>query len=79
MLESLPAEADQKPTFGTPHDHRAVAKEKEPKLIAVEVSLNDKLLAVAGAKDLSVLSAIVSASGKLGPDSHGTKSRKGGE
>ena len=45
-------------------------------MIAIEVSLNDEFLAVAGAADLSVLSAIISASGKLGPESHGTKGRK---
>jgi len=42
-------------------------------MIVVEVSLNDKRLALAGADDLCVLSAIVNATGKLGPKSHGTK------
>ncbi len=42
-------------------------------MIAVEVRLNDELLAVAGSDELSVLSAIVNASGRLGPNSHGTK------
>ncbi len=42
-------------------------------MIAVEVSLNDEKLVVAGSDDLCVLSAIVNATGKLGPDSHGTK------
>lgn len=42
-------------------------------MIAVEVSLNDELLAIAGSDELSVLSAIVNATGKLGPKSHGTK------
>jgi len=42
-------------------------------MIAVEVSLNNEKLAVAGADDLCVLSTIVNATGKLGPKSHGTK------
>ncbi len=42
-------------------------------MIAVEVRLNDEVLVVAGTDDLSVLSAIINASGRLGPESHGTK------
>jgi hypothetical protein len=37
-------------------------------VLAIEVEVNGKRLAVAGAKDLSVLSAGISATGLLGPD-----------
>lgn len=42
-------------------------------MIVIEVKLNGELLAIAGADDLAVLSAIVNASGKLGPASRGTR------
>lgn len=42
-------------------------------MIAVEVSLNDEKLTVAGSDELCVLSTIVNANGKLGPKSQGTK------
>jgi hypothetical protein len=42
-------------------------------MIAVEVSLNNEILTVAGSDELSVLSATVNATGKLGPKSQGTK------
>lgn len=42
-------------------------------MIAVEVSLNNEILTVAGSDELSVLSAVVNATGRLGPKSHGTK------
>ncbi|MCP4640241.1 MAG: hypothetical protein GY851_07415 [bacterium] len=41
-------------------------------MIVFEVSLNGKLLARVGQEDVSVLSAIVSAAGALGPASTGT-------
>ncbi len=40
-------------------------------MIAIDVYLNGKFLARAGAEDLSVLNATVCAVGKLGPRSHG--------
>jgi len=45
-------------------------------MIAVEVFLNGKKLTVAGAEDLCVLSATITATGKLGKISGGTKSEK---
>ena len=36
-------------------------------MIALEVSLNGKRVCIAGADDLAVLTAIISASGRLGP------------
>jgi hypothetical protein len=39
----------------------------DPKMIAIRVKKNGKLLGVAGAEDLSVLSAAVSVGGPLGP------------
>jgi hypothetical protein len=40
-------------------------------MIAFEIRLNGQLLGTAGTEDLSVLSAIVTAAGKLGPNSQG--------
>ena len=45
-------------------------------MIAFEVKLNEELLATAGADDLSVLTAIVTAVGKLGPNSAGAGQRE---
>ncbi len=42
-------------------------------MIAIDVYLNGKFLARAGAEDLSVLNGTVCAIGKLGPHSHGAK------
>jgi hypothetical protein len=44
-------------------------------MIAFEVELNGKPLGVAGSSDLSVLSATVTAVGKLGDESRGSKDR----
>jgi len=44
-------------------------------MIAFEIELNGDLLGIAGANDLSVLTAIVSAVGKLGPNSAGAPQR----
>ena len=44
-------------------------------MIAFEIELNGELLGIAGANDLSVLTAIVSAVGKLGPNSTGAQQR----
>ena len=43
-------------------------------MIVIEVKLNGEKISIAGAEDLCVLSAIVNATGKLGPSSRGTKS-----
>ena len=45
-------------------------------MIAFEVELNGQSLGIAGADDLSVLSAIVTAVGKLGPNSTGAYQRE---
>jgi hypothetical protein len=45
-------------------------------MLAIEVWVNGKRLTLAGAADLCVLSAIVSATGKLGESSRGTKHEK---
>ena len=45
-------------------------------MIAIEVVLNNKKISTAGAEDLCVLSAIMSAGGKLGRESHGTRDEK---
>jgi hypothetical protein len=45
-------------------------------MIAFEVKLNGESLGTAGADDLSVLTAIVSAVGKLGPNSTGAYQRE---
>jgi hypothetical protein len=45
-------------------------------MIAFEVELNGQSLGIAGADDLSVLTAIVSAVGKLGPHSAGAYQRE---
>jgi hypothetical protein len=45
-------------------------------LIVIEVELNGKRVARAGAKDMGVLGAHVGGVGKLGPHSGGTKSAK---
>ena len=42
-------------------------------MIALRIDLNGRPLGTAGTPDLSVLSAIVSAVGKLGPDSKGAR------
>jgi hypothetical protein len=42
-------------------------------MIQLEVFLNDEKLAIAGTDDMSVLSAVLSASGVLGENSQGTK------
>ena len=46
-------------------------------MLALEVFLNNRKLALAGADDLVVLSSIVSAVGKLGRNVAGTKAQKG--
>jgi hypothetical protein len=45
-------------------------------MIVFEIELNGESLGTAGANDLSVLTAIVSAVGKLGPDSTGAHRRE---
>ena len=45
-------------------------------MIAFEVELNGESLGTAGADDLSVLTAIVKAVGKLGPNSSGARQRE---
>jgi len=45
-------------------------------MIAFEIELNGELLGTAGADDLSVLTAIVTALGKLGPNSTGARQRE---
>ena len=45
-------------------------------MIAFEVKLNEESLGTAGADDLSVLTAIVTAVGKLGPNSAGAAHRE---
>ena len=45
-------------------------------MIAFEIKLNRQSLGTAGADDLSVLTAIVSAVGKLGPTSQGARQRE---
>src|SRR5688572_1183421 len=45
-------------------------------MIAFEIELNGELLGTAGADDLSVLTAIVTAVGKLGPNSTGAHQRE---
>jgi hypothetical protein len=45
-------------------------------MIAFEIELNGEPLGTAGADDLSVLTAIVSAVGKLGPNSTGAHQRE---
>jgi hypothetical protein len=47
-------------------------------MIAFEVVLNGNRVALAGAEDLGVLTAIVTAAGVLGKASHGTKGRERG-
>jgi hypothetical protein len=42
-------------------------------MIVFEVHMNGRRLCRAGARDLAVLTAIVTAAGKLGPQSHGTR------
>ena len=42
-------------------------------MLALEVLLNGKRIAIAGADDLNVLTGIVTAVGKLGPKASGTK------
>lgn len=48
-------------------------------MIALEVFLNDEKVAVAGAEDLAVLSASVTAVGKLGAKARGTTSVRRGQ
>lgn len=52
-------------------------KKKTPSkpVIALEVFLNGKKLALAGASDLAVLTATITAVGKLGPESAGSQTR----
>ena len=45
-------------------------------MIAFEIELNGKSLGTAGAEDLSVLTAIISAVGKLGTKSQGARERE---
>lgn len=45
-------------------------------MLAIEVTVNGKKVALAGACDLGVLTGIVSATGALGPDSAGTKTNQ---
>jgi len=45
-------------------------------MITFELALNGESLGIAGSNDLSVLTAIVSAVGKLGPDSGGAHQRE---
>ena len=45
-------------------------------MVGFEIELNGESLGTAGADDLSVLTAIVSAVGKLGPDSTGAHQRE---
>ena len=55
---------------------RAVNSDVIRLMIGFEIELNGKSLGTAGADDLSVLTAIVSAVGKLGPDSTGAHQRE---
>jgi len=45
-------------------------------MIAFEIKINGQSLGIAGAEDLAVLTAIVTAVGKLGPQSHGAYQRE---
>ncbi len=45
-------------------------------MIVLKVTLNEKVIALAGREDLSVLNVIVGASGVLGSESQGTKTEK---
>jgi hypothetical protein len=47
-------------------------------MITFQIELNDQSLGTAGTEDLSVLTAIVSAVGKLGRDSHGSDEHEHG-
>ena len=47
-------------------------------MLALEVLLNGKRIAIAGADDLNVLTGIVTAVGKLGPKASGTKAHPKG-
>lgn len=47
-------------------------------MLVLELRVNGKLISTAGAESLSVLGAHVTALGKLGTDSHGTKGLKDG-
>ncbi len=45
-------------------------------MIALTITVNERLLGTAGREDMSVLNAIVNAVGKLGVDSRGAKGRE---